>query len=690
MTTTTIPYSKLILSDTNVRKSNGEVGITALAASIAEHGLLQPLIVSPTTPKKAKYEVHAGGRRWRAIGALIEAGQLPKDHPVEVKVFDNESAATREISLAENLQREPMTPADECLAYRDILAEGANPEDIARRFGVTVRHVQGRLRLADLAEPIFDALRNGEITLDIAMAYGSVADHTRQIAAWERCSKTWASDNPQQIRRILSEEALSSQSALALLVGEDSYLAAGGRVERDLFSQDRQGTWTDTAIAQTLALQKMEFEADVAKLGSKLGWVTPILAARPAHEETKDLRSYYPQHTEPSEEARARMAEIENQIADLDVQMECVEDEDEIDRIADQRDALSNEYDRLGDTETIIPEEDRAHVGTFLVVDHTGQPTLWHQLYTTATAKPARPTNPAHGPDANGNSPVPDDDEDDGNAIDQLSRTLEEQLAKDRRDVLSLHLAHDPALALDLTIFSLAREYAGHFGYNDTGCSIKVTDRFEPTGLKDIPASPALEGLESIRSMLPSDWATHQDSFTSFIAFRALDDEIRAAWLAYAVSQSLKASLADGPHSNAFQSSLGSMIGIDIAQHWRPGAESFFDRIKKGQILKILGEIDPSMPGRYATAKKSELASAATKLCSGDAIVEPAIKERALTWIPTQMAFGSNVSNPPADTGDITCDNLTADQHEDAALEEGDDTFCDDDEADPDQLPEAA
>jgi ParB family chromosome partitioning protein len=65
---------------------------------------------------------------------------------------ENEDAAAREISLAENLIREAMTPADEARAYRDIVDGGADAEAVARRFGVTVRHVQGRLRLADLAE----------------------------------------------------------------------------------------------------------------------------------------------------------------------------------------------------------------------------------------------------------------------------------------------------------------------------------------------------------------------------------------------------------------------------------------------------------------------------------------------------------------------------------------------------------
>src|SRR3546814_15786963 len=57
---------------------------------------------------------------------------------------------------------------------------------------------------------------------------------------------------------------------------------------------------------------------------------------------------------------------------------------------------------------------------------------------------------------------------------DALPRSLEEQLAKERRDVLALHIAHDPALALDLTIFRLARKFTGHAAYNDTGVMVTI------------------------------------------------------------------------------------------------------------------------------------------------------------------------------------------------------------------------
>jgi hypothetical protein len=83
-----------------------------------------------------------------------------------------------------------------------------------------------------------------------------------------------------------------------------------------------------------------------------------------------------------------------------------------------------------------------------------------------------------------------------------------------------------------------------------------------------------------------------------------------------------------------------------MAQHWRPGAENFFDRIKKAQILNILGQFDPEIALRYAAAKKTELATAAARLCSGDTIIEPEIKAKALAWVPDAMRFDGVAGDP--------------------------------------------
>lgn len=659
MQTTTIAHAKLRLSESNVRKANGDAGLEALAASIAEHGLLQPLIVSPSAGKKTLYDVHAGGRRWRAIGLLVERGVLPKDYAIDVRLCESEDAAAREISLAENLIREAMTPADEARAYRDIVDGGADAEAVARRFGVTVRHVQGRLRLADLAEPIFAALAAGGITLDVAMAYGSTGDRERQSAAWERLSTSWQADNPQAIRRAIAEESLSADHPIARFLGEAEYVACGGRIERDLFAAEGEGRWLDGDLAMDLAAKKLAFEAEVAELGSKLAWVKPTLATHVTYDETKDLHAYWPRRAEPSAEAQARMDEISDRMTEIAEILDAPDDGDDVEALEAEYNALDAEHDRLSDTDLLIPEEDKPNVGTFLVLGKDGQPRLLETYYTSTkpTRRPSASGEPMSAAEIEGEEPTPSA---------SLPRSLEEQMAKDRRDVLALHIAHDPALALDLAIFSLARDHAGHFGYSDTGCTIRITDRNEPSGLTGIPASSAVTELEQQRANLPNDWASDEDSFASFLAFRLLDDSVKAGWLAYAVSQSLKVSLAGGTHACAFQSRLGAEIGIDMAQHWRPGAENFFDRIKKAQILTILGGFDPEIALRYAAAKKIELATAAARLCSGDTIIEPEIKAKALAWVPDAMRFdcvagdsaegGMAIDDVPADADDRPLD----------------------------------
>src|SRR3546814_9292651 len=92
-----------------------------------------------------------------------------------------------ETSLEENFFNLTMNPADTCRAFQDIIeSEKKTPEDVAKRFGLTERFVRSRLRLADLADPIFEALRNGEITLNVAVARSD--EHTSELQSLMRTS----------------------------------------------------------------------------------------------------------------------------------------------------------------------------------------------------------------------------------------------------------------------------------------------------------------------------------------------------------------------------------------------------------------------------------------------------------------------------------------------------------------------
>ena len=118
-----IPVASLVLSPRNRRRTGGQ-SIEALAASIEASGVIQNLAVIPANGS-GKYEVVAGGRRWRALRHLIKAKALPKDHAVLCKIVAPEDA--EDVSLAENTMREPMHPADEFEAFAKLAAAGVRP-----------------------------------------------------------------------------------------------------------------------------------------------------------------------------------------------------------------------------------------------------------------------------------------------------------------------------------------------------------------------------------------------------------------------------------------------------------------------------------------------------------------------------------------------------------------------------------
>ncbi|HTM95330.1 MAG TPA: ParB/RepB/Spo0J family partition protein, partial [Croceibacterium sp.] len=255
----TIALNKLVPSPRNVRRTVDELADLQLKADIEARGLLQNLVVTTLTKPRGSFAVEAGGRRLVALKALADEGKLPAAHEVCCLVLDRGPLAL-EASLAENFQRLSMNPADECLAFRQLIEQGADAEAIARRFGLTVRFVEGRLRLANLAPAVFEALGAGEITLDVAKAYAATPDHERQALVFEQMSRGYGGAYPDSIRRMMTQATVSAADRRARFIGEEAYLAAGGRIERDLFSDDDDARWLDIAIVERLASEKLEAE----------------------------------------------------------------------------------------------------------------------------------------------------------------------------------------------------------------------------------------------------------------------------------------------------------------------------------------------------------------------------------------------------------------------------------------------
>ncbi|EZP57460.1 ParB/RepB/Spo0J family partition protein [Sphingomonas sp. RIT328] len=241
---TTIPYGRLRRAPQNVRKTDIAADVESLADDIAAHGLLQSLIGyagSTTIDAKAVYVV-GGGRRLQALQLLRERGTIKDNWPVPVLIRPEDEAV--ELSLSENLARRDMNPADEFVAFAALMAPGnRSPADLAKQFGFTERYVKQRLRLAGLAEEILDALRLGQISLEVATEYAKTADQALQSRVFKRECRpnNYQRHSLWNIRAAYSAEQMTEACSVFRFIDRDTYEREGGGYEEDLFTAAADG-----------------------------------------------------------------------------------------------------------------------------------------------------------------------------------------------------------------------------------------------------------------------------------------------------------------------------------------------------------------------------------------------------------------------------------------------------------------
>lgn len=258
------PLSKLRRATENVRHTRIDEDVTALADDIVAHGLLQSLIgyaVDVKTDFTAVYIV-GGGRRLQALQMILDRGLIGPDFPVPVLIRSADDAL--ELSLAENLQQRSMSPVDEFFAFKALMDLGTNsPAGLAKRFGFSERTVKQRLRLADLAEPIIDALAERKITIDAAMAYATCQDAKLQLDIFKAHNRAnaWDANNPDKIRRDLRSKGMDTSDPLFLFIGEEAYERRGGGYEDDLFNETGEHRiLRDAHLVENTARELIEFQ----------------------------------------------------------------------------------------------------------------------------------------------------------------------------------------------------------------------------------------------------------------------------------------------------------------------------------------------------------------------------------------------------------------------------------------------
>ena len=153
----TLPLREIEPDPGQPRKTFDDETLAELSASVAEHGLLQPIAVRPKP--SGGYLIVAGERRWRAsrMAGLTEV-------PVIVKDVTDEQAM--ELALVENLQREDLDPVEEAAGIRELMTRcDLTQEQAARKLGKSRSALANSLRLLSLPETVLELLKSGFITI---------------------------------------------------------------------------------------------------------------------------------------------------------------------------------------------------------------------------------------------------------------------------------------------------------------------------------------------------------------------------------------------------------------------------------------------------------------------------------------------------------------------------------------------
>lgn len=162
-----IPISAISPHPGQPRRHFNEHALEELAASIAERGVIQPIIVRP---HGHDYQIVAGERRWRAA-------QRARLHEVPVVIRDYSDSETLQIALLENIQRQDLNAIEEAQAYQRLLDEfGHTQEALAKAVHKSRSHVANLLRLLDLPSEIQARVVEGSLSMGHARAILGAAD----------------------------------------------------------------------------------------------------------------------------------------------------------------------------------------------------------------------------------------------------------------------------------------------------------------------------------------------------------------------------------------------------------------------------------------------------------------------------------------------------------------------------------
>jgi ParB family chromosome partitioning protein len=574
-----IPLSKLVPWQGNVRKTGPEDGLEELVASIAALGVLQSLVVRKAN--RGKYAILAGRRRYLALSRLAKNGTIAEDAPVPCRIVPGSADAT-EISLTENVVRAPMHPADQYDAFRELVDSGSTIAEIAARFGMSELAVKQRLKLSRVSPAVLAAYRAGDLSLEQVQAFAISDDQIAQEQLLDSLSN-WNND-AKDIRSALTNEEIPATERRARFITLDAYEQAGGALRRDLFAEGDDGVFlVNPDILDRLVAAKLEVEA--GKLRQE-GW--KWVEARPefGYEARGELSTRRPEPIPVSEEARAEEKRLSEEYQEL---YEASDDHDE--ETLARLDAIEARIAELEETAYAFTSETLSVSGAVVTVGRDGNAEVIRGLVRGEDE--ASTSLPKERP--------------------AFSASLVERLTEHRSAAISAVLSSRPEIALASLAYSLSLPLI-QASREETALQISTRHAYlrqDSKGRSEIEAQRARwTELLPRRPELLWVWCLSQttDTLLSLLAFCA------------ACSLDAVQRKGDRPDSARLQHAkdLEKALGLEMSAWFTPTADNYFLHVSRQEIGAALMQGKNLQPKRsWEKLRKSEFAAMAEREIAG-------------------------------------------------------------------------
>jgi ParB family chromosome partitioning protein len=591
-----VPLSQLYLHPFNTRAEPPAAEINELAQSIQSAGLMQNLsgYDDPTNP--GLLGIVAGGRRWRALVQIHGAA----DPLIPVRVTTDPVTA-KTWAGTENEARKPLHPADQIRAYADMAAYGADPAQISKYFAVTQRHVQGRLKLAELPDAVLTALRTNKITLDHAAAFTLARDADQAVTVLQSILTNGYNNTAADVRRQLTRDSIPATDRRAVFVGLQNYTCYGGRVQSDLFTDAVQ--LLDADILDTAFTERLANRADMERLNG-WKWIEALTTSWADYNLSGHMHKINPV---PVDLPDADQAELEQ----LHEQGEARElSETELARLDLLEQRAAGDY----------TDADRATSGGWLFVDREGK-LQFHGPY--------RRREDIQNADAGGDA---------GDGIAQKSlpakappQNLLDDLAKIKLLSLQTALLAQPLIMVDLLAYQLTTALSP---YDLPLAFTTQAPNLTPEKAEGTTISPRLADKDhNFNAPKPS-----AESYAAFLSQPAAD---RMNALGLAITRLLRDTKSD------LSTAIAQQLNTNARNVWTPTAAAYFRRLPGAALDAIYMDLTPSEKADHAAFKSQKSAAKAatlealfTDLSVREALgLSRAEAQRIDAWLPTELQW---------------------------------------------------